>query len=195
MNYISIRNNQTIPLQDIPVLKYEDFLEQNTGLMLDEANHCVNYYGFLQGDKLKLLCCIANDKEHTIYVSSSFLPSPLGEGPGVRSFTANHLAFHIFEREIHENFGVNYTDHPWLKPVRFPFLPSPTGKGPDNYREGLRQQIKNYPFYQIESEELHEVGVGPIHAGIIEPGHFRFICNGEQILHLEIQHGYQHRGI
>jgi Ni,Fe-hydrogenase III large subunit len=55
--------------------------------------------------------------------------------------------------------------------------------------------IANYPFYSIDSEELHEVGVGPIHAGIIEPGHFRFICNGEQILHLEIQLGYQHRGI
>jgi Ni,Fe-hydrogenase III large subunit len=42
---------------------------------------------------------------------------------------------------------------------------------------------------------LHEVGVGPIHAGVIEPGHFRFLCNGEQILHLEIQLGYQHRGL
>jgi Ni,Fe-hydrogenase III large subunit len=39
------------------------------------------------------------------------------------------------------------------------------------------------------------VGVGPVHAGIIEPGHFRFLCNGEQILHLEIQLGYQHRGV
>ena len=55
--------------------------------------------------------------------------------------------------------------------------------------------VGDYPFYKSDSEELHEVGVGPIHAGIIEPGHFRFICNGEQILHLEIQLGYQHRGI
>ena len=55
--------------------------------------------------------------------------------------------------------------------------------------------MDNYPFYAIESEELHEVGVGPIHAGVIEPGHFRFICNGEKVLHLEIQLGYQHRGI
>ena len=39
------------------------------------------------------------------------------------------------------------------------------------------------------------MGVGPVHAGIIEPGHFRFVCNGEQILHLEIQLGYQHRGV
>lgn len=113
-NHISIKNNQTIPLQSIPVLKYEDFLELNTGLMLDKANHCVNYFGFPQGDKLKLICCMANDKEHIINISSSFLPSPAGEGSGVRypSFTARHLAFHVFEREIHENFGVNYTDHP-----------------------------------------------------------------------------------
>lgn len=55
--------------------------------------------------------------------------------------------------------------------------------------------MNNYPFYQIESDELHEVGVGPIHAGVIEPGHFRFICNGEKVLHLEIQLGYQHRGV
>jgi Ni,Fe-hydrogenase III large subunit len=59
----------------------------------------------------------------------------------------------------------------------------------------MHSGINNYPFYRIESEELHEVGVGPIHAGIIEPGHFRFICSGEEILHLEIQLGYQHRGI
>jgi Ni,Fe-hydrogenase III large subunit len=90
----------------------------------------------------------------------------------------------MFEREISENFGVQYSDHPWLKPVRYPF---------DRY--DLTAEMKDYPFYHIDSEELHEVGVGPIHAGIIEPGHFRFICKGEQILHLEIQHGYQHRGV
>ena len=55
--------------------------------------------------------------------------------------------------------------------------------------------MENYPFYSIDGEELHEVGVGPVHAGVIEPGHFRFICNGEKVLHLEIQLGYQHRGI
>jgi Ni,Fe-hydrogenase III large subunit len=55
--------------------------------------------------------------------------------------------------------------------------------------------MNDYPFYRIDSGELHEVGVGPIHAGVIEPGHFRFICNGEKVIHLEIQLGYQHRGI
>ena len=45
------------------------------------------------------------------------------------------------------------------------------------------------------AQEVHEVGVGPIHASVIEPGHFRFMCHGEQVHHLEIQLGYQHRGV
>jgi Ni,Fe-hydrogenase III large subunit len=91
---------------------------------------------------------------------------------------------HIFEREIHEAYGVKFEGHTWLKPVRYP-----------HDRADRLSVIDNYPFYEIEGEELHEVGVGPIHAGVIEPGHFRFICNGEKVLHLEIQLGYQHRGI
>jgi Ni,Fe-hydrogenase III large subunit len=55
--------------------------------------------------------------------------------------------------------------------------------------------MDQYPFFSVKGEALHEVGVGPIHAGIIEPGYFRFSCNGEKILHLEIQLGYQHRGV
>ena len=50
-------------------------------------------------------------------------------------------------------------------------------------------------FFRVEGEEVHEVAVGPVHAGIIEPGHFRFQCHGEQVFHLEISLGYQHRGI
>jgi Ni,Fe-hydrogenase III large subunit len=47
----------------------------------------------------------------------------------------------------------------------------------------------------MQGEEVHEVAVGPVHAGIIEPGHFRFQCHGEHVFHLEIVLGYQHRGI
>lgn len=184
MNYIAIKNNQCIRLESIPVWDYEKFLEHNTSLLKESQNHCVNYYGFPYGGKIKLICCVANDTEGIIYVSSSFPPSPNGDGLDVRSFTHHHLSFEKFEREIHENFGIKYSNHPWLKPVRFSFD-----------RANKENRISNYPFYKIDSEELHEVGVGPIHAGVIEPGHFRFICNGEQILHLETQLGYQHRGI
>jgi Ni,Fe-hydrogenase III large subunit len=50
-------------------------------------------------------------------------------------------------------------------------------------------------FSGIEGEEIHEVAVGPVHAGIIEPGHFRFQCRGEEVLRLDISLGYQHRGV
>ena len=49
-------------------------------------------------------------------------------------------------------------------------------------------------YYRVEGDEIHEVAVGPVHAGVIEPGHFRFQCYGEQVFHLEISLGYQHRG-
>jgi Ni,Fe-hydrogenase III large subunit len=47
----------------------------------------------------------------------------------------------------------------------------------------------------VDGEDAHEVAVGPVHAGIIEPGHFRFQCHGERVFHLEIALGYQHRGV
>ena len=50
-------------------------------------------------------------------------------------------------------------------------------------------------FFRVEGCEVHEVAVGPVHAGVIEPGHFRFQCHGEHVFHLEISLGYQHRGV
>ena len=181
MNYISIENNQTILLSDIPESNYEWFYDKNIDLVSGHPErHCVNYFGYKSGNNVKLICCIADDSTHEILISTCLVNKALD----LESFTNKLLCFEKFEREIRENFGINYIDHPWLKPVRYA-----------NNRYDKTQTIANYPFYSIDSEELHEVGVGPIHAGIIEPGHFRFICNGEQILHLEIQLGYQHRGI
>lgn len=181
MNYITILNNQTIAVLSIPEADYNTFLETNINLISGKSErHCVNYYGYNVGNKIKLICCIADDNTHEIFVSSC----KVEQNGKLNSFTAKLLCFEKFEREIHENFGIGYLDHPWLKPVRYAIN-----------RFDKSEQIANYPFYSIESDELHEVGVGPIHAGIIEPGHFRFICNGEQILHLEIQLGFQHRGI
>lgn len=181
MKYISVLNNQAIALQDIPVHNYELFAEINLELMNgNPARHCVSYFGYSNGDKIKLICCIADDELHLIYISSTLVDRSIE----LNSLTARNHNFERFEREIHENFGLGFNDHPWLKPVRYA-----------HNRADKDSRIENYPFYNVESQELHEVGVGPIHAGIIEPGHFRFICNGEQIMHLEIQLGYQHRGI
>jgi Ni,Fe-hydrogenase III large subunit len=52
-----------------------------------------------------------------------------------------------------------------------------------------------YPFLPAEGESLHQIPVGPVHAGIIEPGHFRFTANGETVVRLEARLGYVHKGI
>lgn len=100
---------------------------------------------------------------------------------GYHELTSEVPALHCFERELHEQLGVRIAGHPWLKPIRF---------------EGRDQAaMASYPFYRIDGKEVHEVAVGPIHAGVIEPGSFRFMCFGEHVLHLEIHLGYQHRGV
>jgi Ni,Fe-hydrogenase III large subunit len=181
MNFISLNNHQSVPVSSIPEMNYDLFLEMNTSMIKNHpVRHCVLYFGYREKRSIRLICCIADDEMHTILISSSVVE----EDSVLFSFSAKHLSFEKFERELHENFSIGYSDHPWLKPVRYA-----------QNRNKNTGNIADYPFYGIESEELHEVGVGPVHAGIIEPGHFRFICNGEQILHLEIQLGYQHRGV
>ncbi|NCA81962.1 MAG: hydrogenase [Opitutae bacterium] len=99
-----------------------------------------------------------------------------------------------FEREIAEQWGVKPLGHPWLKPLRFhrSYRPGHDAWG----REGAPAPVPSVmDFFRVEGEGIHEVAVGPVHAGIIEPGHFRFQCHGEQVLHLEISLGYQHRGV
>ena len=100
---------------------------------------------------------------------------------------------HLFEREIAEQYGVRPEGHPWLKPVRFHASYRP-GHDAWGRKPGEAPVIGVTDFYRVEGEEVHEVAVGPVHAGIIEPGHFRFQCHGEQVFHLEISLGYQHRG-
>ena len=99
----------------------------------------------------------------------------------------------MFEREIAEQFGIRPEGHPWLKMVRY----HPNCRNvPDVFGNNYHEDIPgNYDYYAVEGEEIHEVAVGPVHAGVIEPGHFRFNCIGERVLNLEIQLGYQHRGI
>ena len=117
---------------------------------------------------------------------SLVLRAKLAPNDAWHSLTEALPALHVFERELHEQLGIEVRGHPWLKPVRF-----------EHARTGasLPAAPAPYPFYAIAGKEVHEVAVGPIHAGVIEPGSFRFMCHGEMVHHLEIHHGYQHRGV
>ncbi|NLX24377.1 MAG: hydrogenase, partial [Lentisphaerae bacterium] len=125
--------------------------------------------------ELDLFMLLANDASNRMVFFSTRI-----EGGHFPSLTPDCPQLHLFEREIAEQFGVHPDGHPWLKPLRYPAASDVPGSG---------------EFYRVEGDEIHEVAVGPVHAGIIEPGHFRFQCHGEQVFHLEIALGYQHRGV
>ena len=102
------------------------------------------------------------------------------------TFANEFVQFQLFEREIYENTNIKPEGHPWLKPVRF---------SENVAKNNNKNEIGDIDFFRVGGEEMHQVAVGPVHAGIIEPGHFRFQCSGENVQHLEISLGYQHRGV
>jgi Ni,Fe-hydrogenase III large subunit len=147
-------------------------------------------------DRLMLLAVLADDRAGELFLCSTVV------GGSYDSLTPDCMQAHLFEREIAEQWGVQPKGHPWLKPVRF----EASGPGPKQQQDADRMStthIGKVPlpqcgvmdFFRVDGEEVHEVAVGPVHAGVIEPGHFRFQCHGENVLHLEISLGYQHRGV
>ncbi len=115
------------------------------------------------------------------------------EGNAYPSLTPSCTQVHLFERELAEIWGLVPVGHPWLKPLRFS---RPVRRGGDPFGWLAAPAVAGVgEFYRVEGDEVHEVAVGPVHAGVIEPGHFRFQCHGEEVLHLEISLGYQHRGV
>ncbi len=183
MNYIILNNTSSaVKLYEIPVISYADFYNDLRERLQDARYHVAHYFARMEGGALRFYMILLNDTTAEIMVTSHCME--YYDETVLPSLTALHPALHPFEREITERFGVRFSDMPWPKPLRFAF---------DRYDRG--STIDNYPFYRMEGGSLHEVNVGPIHAGVIEPGAFRFICNGEQVLHLEIALGYQHRGV
>jgi len=133
------------------------------------------------GDALELIAVLAADADGVVELAAARLEDSFP------SMTPACPEVHLFERELAEQWAVKPLGHPWLKPVRFQ-PPRRDGAPPP-------PPIGVTDFYRIEGDEVHEVAVGPVHAGVIEPGHFRFQCHGENVMHLEISLGYQHRGV
>jgi Ni,Fe-hydrogenase III large subunit len=102
------------------------------------------------------------------------------------------------ERALHDLYGlepVGASDaRPWLD-LGFWDVAHPLGARRDNPAAATPQPRTPYAFLPVEGEGLHQIPVGPVHAGIIEPGHFRFTANGETVVRLEQRLGYVHKGI
>src|SRR5213080_898728 len=114
------------------------------------------------------------------------------------SITPHIHAAKWYEREIRDMFGLIPQGHPDLRRlVRHEHWPKGTHPLKKDFRWDtvLEQAQGEYAFRRIEGEGVFEVPVGPIHAGIIESGHFRFSVAGEPIMQLEVRHFWKHRGV
>ncbi len=122
------------------------------------------------------------------------ITAPLTEGElKYPSLTPETPAAHWAERAVGDLFGIQATGHPRWKSLILHSDAWPDDPAPLSSLERLHKEP--YPFLEVSGEGVHEIPVGPIHAGIIEPGHFRFSCVGEIISNLDIRLGYQHRGV
>lgn len=180
--YITDNQQASIALKDIPDVGYATLYEDLKERLKQSQYHVAHYFARAEADRLRFYMLLLDDQQHRVMISSFTMD--YYDDVALPSLTALHPALHPFEREIAELYNIEFDTMPWPKPLRFSFN-----------RRNRHSTMDNYPFYTIEGESLHEVNVGPIHAGIIEPGAFRFICNGENVLHLEIALGYQHRGV
>lgn len=194
-----VRSPGSAPLSDLPVADVESFrswviAEVASGARVsalfglppwDRRGKRRPTSGARVGEPLSLVAVLARDATGEIAVLATEVRG------SYESLTPACAQAHWFEREMAEQWGVVPEGHPWLKPIRFQPSLRPAGgsNGPEAPVIGVTD------FFSIQGAEVHEVAVGPVHAGVIEPGHFRFQCHGETVYHLEISLGYQHRGI
>jgi Ni,Fe-hydrogenase III large subunit/Ni,Fe-hydrogenase III component G len=92
------------------------------------------------------------------------------------------------------NEGAQDDQRPWLRHANWPADFFPLRRDCDASRQ-FDTAPEDYAFVRVEGDGVHEIPVGPIHAGIIEPGHFRFSVVGEKVLRLEQRLGWKHKGI
>ncbi|RJX26586.1 MAG: hydrogenase [Desulfurivibrio sp.] len=183
-NLLKIANGERIKRSDIPSLPFHVFRQELLQFAVN-GGQIVHYFAYEDAGVLMVLAIVRSDA--ALYAAAAEAPE------AYHALTADCEKFHMFEREIAEQYGVRPYEHPWLKHVRYH---ANYRQREDVFGNDYRQDIPgNYDYFPVEGEAIHEVAVGPVHAGIIEPGHFRFQCIGEEVLHLEIQLGYQHRGV
>jgi Ni,Fe-hydrogenase III large subunit/Ni,Fe-hydrogenase III component G len=120
------------------------------------------------------------------------------EQPTIPSLAAVSYPVGRFEREIRDLYGITPQGHPLpYRLVRHGHWPQgwyPMRRGADSDPR-FEADVGSFPFLEVEGEGVYEIPVGPVHAGLIEPGHFRFSVVGETILRMKARLWFVHRGV
>jgi Ni,Fe-hydrogenase III large subunit/Ni,Fe-hydrogenase III component G len=180
-------------------------------LLLIPSNQWKKSFNIAASKKYRLIGIWAQDLSQQFQVTAGiernggylFLRTLIdAQNPEIFSITSHFLSANRLERHMRDMFGIKFIDHPdkrrWTKHQawqehQFP-LRKNFPKGDDSI-SSLTPPDTNYPFDKATGSGIYEIPVGPIHAGIIEPGHFRFQVAGEDIINLEERLGYTHKGI
>lgn len=169
-NYTILRNAYSTQIDSIPIIGVGDWRCFVINSCKKLNGRIVSIFGNqTKSGVVRVFAVIGIDSKNELWISSADI-----KDASYLAITPDLTEAHLFERELYEYFGIVPEKHPWLKPVR---------------------KSKNYNYYSVRGESVHEVAVGPVHAGVIEPGHFRFQCHGEEVFNLEIHLGYEHRGV
>jgi Ni,Fe-hydrogenase III large subunit len=184
--------SEPIPLADVPLLGTDAFRDEIVD-RVGRGARIVALFGQPRDDaQVRLYAVVVQDEMGTLSVFTTDVSE------SYPALTPHCPQAHWFEREIAEQWGLVPDGHPWLKPIRYHRCyragRDAWSRVPDNAIEPSVPPIAA-EFFRVAGREVHEVAVGPVHAGVIEPGHFRFQCHGEHVFHLEISLGYQHRGL
>jgi Ni,Fe-hydrogenase III large subunit/Ni,Fe-hydrogenase III component G len=184
----------SVPLILIPRAKFDDlgWLMKEAGARL-AAEWSVDET--FMGRQFAVLACFARESEYLLVRCDV----PL-DNPSFPSLSKKLTPAFRFERQILSLMGLTPTGHvhsdlrPWIKHEDWPVDAWPLRKSFDAAQR-MPRVAGEYRWIRAEGEGVYEIPVGPVHAGIIEPGHFRFLAMGEDVLNLEERLGYTHKGI
>jgi Ni,Fe-hydrogenase III large subunit/Ni,Fe-hydrogenase III component G len=170
-------------------------LHDQAARLLEAGHRLALVAGHDDGDALRVVYVfVAGPPDRRVELIVRLDPSD----PSVPTLSDLSFPASRFERELHDSFGVIPVGHPFLRPlVRHQHWPPEwhpmrrdAGRVPP-----MREDAAPYPFVEVGGTGVYEIPVGPVHAGLIEPGHFRFTVVGETILKMTARLWYLHRGV
>ncbi len=147
--------------------------------------------------EMRLFSCFENEGDYLVLETGLALDSELA----LPSQAPFYPAADRMERHIHDLLGIEFAEAPdtrrWTRHQAWDedCFPLRRKASPDGAPPARIPADGDYPFERIAGSGVYEIPVGPVHAGIIEPGHFRFQAVGEEVLNLEQHLGYVHRGV
>lgn len=167
-----------------------------SGYLTKRQCRLANLWGEDRGETLRVSVCM--EKHGVYFLITADISKDL---PEIESWSGAYPGANRLERHAHDMLGLIFTHSPdnrrWTRHQAWPDGYFPLRHDPVPFQTSTSGTPADaaYPFHRIEGDAVYEIPVGPVHAGVIEPGHFRFHAVGESVLNLEQRLGYVHKGI